>query len=362
MASEKVPFSLDDIEKAAKKKMEKDVADYIYGGADQHQGVVRNQKVMKEILLNPKVCANLSTRDLSTTILGYKISMPIGFSPTGCREWVIDDGETYAAKSAASWNIPFSLSSFTEIPLEMVNESMKEFGDPLRIMQMSVYPEEAMTKEIIKRVEKCGFQAIVLTLDHPVHGRRSFDGSEGDDPWEETGLPNLPEKLLLDYEKSIRDGTLEEIETSTESWQDITKIKRMTKLKVIAKGIARPNDALEAIKAGADAIWISNHGGRQLGDGPATIDCLRRIAPVVKQFGVEIYIDGGFRSGNDVLKALALGARCIFIGRPVLSALAVKGEEGVSDMLKIMKRELDISMALCGCRNIEEVSESILWT
>lgn len=285
------------------------------------------------ILLCPKVCANLSPRDLSTSILGFKISMPIGFAPTGCREWVINDGELFAARSAAAHNLPFSLSSFTEIPIEIVNKSMKEYGNPLRIMQMSVYPEDGMSMEIIKRVEKCGFQAIVLTLDHPVHGRRQFDGSEEDDPWEETGLPNLPEKLLLDYEKALKDGSLDEIETCTETWKDITKIKQMTKLKVIAKGISKPDDALEAIKAGVDAIWISNHGGRQLGDGPATIDCLRRIAPILKHTNVEIYIDGGFKTGKDVLKALAMGARCVFIGRPVLSALAIKVQKFITIIL-----------------------------
>lgn len=357
-------FCLDDIEKIGREKMDPSVAKYVYGGADQHQGVARNRNAMKDILLSPKVCAGITKRDLSTTILGQKVAMPIGFSPTMCRAWIKDEGEIYASIAAAEANIPFGFSSFTETPLEEVAESMKDFENPMKIMQMSIYPEKPMTMEIIRRIKRVGFQAIALTVDHPVHGRRDFDGKDDEEPelWQETGLPNFPKKLLLDYEKEKDSKNPDEVETTHETWQQITDMKEWSGLKVLVKGIARPEDAEAAIKAGADAIWVSNHGGRQLGDGPATIEALRRLAPVVKKYpNVNLFVDGGFRTGADVLKALAIGADCVFIGRPVLSAIAYNGYEGVKEMLSILKKELDISMALCGCSKISDINESVLW-
>ncbi|CAD5112777.1 DgyrCDS1989 [Dimorphilus gyrociliatus] len=356
-------FCLEEMEKIGREKMDKSVAKYIYGGADQHQAVSRNREAIKEILLAPKVCAGISKRDLSTTILGQKVDMPIGFSPTMCRAWITDEGEIYAAIAAGEANIPFGFSSFTETSIEDVGESMADFENPLKIMQMSIYPEKEMTMEIIKRIKKAGFQAIAVTVDHPVHGRRDFDGGDDEEPeiWQETGLPNFPKKLLYLHEKEKNNKDPDEIETTHETWQQITDLKEWSGLKVVVKGIARPEDAEAAIKAGADAIWVSNHGGRQLGDGPATIDCLRKIAPVVKKAGVDLYIDGGFRTGSDVLKALALGANAVFIGRPVLSAIAYNGYEGVKEMLGILRKELDISMALCGCSKLSDIDQSILW-
>lgn len=360
--SSKAVFTYNDIEKLGKEKMSDRLAKYIYGGADQHQGVERNMKDLEKILLMPKICAGVKDKSLETEILGHKIDMPLGFSPTMCRAWLNNYGEIQAAKACSSYNIPFGLSSYAETSIEQVGKALK-FDKILKIMQTNVYSKESMNLEMIKRLEKAGFHAIALTLDHSVHGNRSFDKTMEDNEDGEGSswlMPNFPKGIMEEFAKSdVTDPS--EVETYTQTWDEVRVLKKLTNMKILAKGICRPEDALLAVEAGVDAVWISNHGGRQLGDGPSTIESLRRVAPVLKGKGVELYVDGGFRKGTDILKALALGANCVFVGRPVLSALSYNEQEGVEEMLDILKKELSNAMTLVGCSKISDIDESILY-
>lgn len=270
----------------------------------------------------PKVCAGVKDKCLETEILGHKIDLPVGFAPTMCRAWLNDAGEVQAAKAAANFNIPFGLSSYAETSIEEIGRSCKNDNN-LKIMQMNVYSKDSMNVEIIKRLEKAGFHALAITLDHAVHGNRSFDKTMEDEEdssfsW---SMPNFPRGIMEEFINSASSDP-SEVETYTQTWDEIRRLKSLTNLKILAKGICRPEDALAAVDAGVDAVWVSNHGGRQLGDGPSTIESLKRIAPVLKGKGVELYVDGGFSTGSDILKGLALGANCVFVGRPVLSAIS----------------------------------------
>ncbi|CAD5112979.1 DgyrCDS2183 [Dimorphilus gyrociliatus] len=358
--TENIVFSYKDIERLGKTNLSDKLIKYIYGGADQHQCVERNKTDIEKILLMPKVCANLEERCLETEILGHKIGMPFGFSPTMCRAWINDYGEIQAARAASDNNIPFGLSSYAETSIEQVGKSVRE-KNCLKIMQMNVYSKDSMNEEIIKRLEKSGFHAIAITLDHAVHGNRSFDKAiEEDNSTVHWPMPNFPKGILSELMKDTsKDAS--EVDSYCQTWDDIRRLKKLTKLKILAKGICKPEDALAAVEAGVDAVWVSNHGGRQLGDGPSTIESLRRIAPVLKGKGVELYVDGGFSKGTDILKGLALGANCVFFGRPVLSALAYDGEEGVEKLIEILSKELKNAMALVGCSKVSDIDESILW-
>lgn len=273
------------------------------------------------VLLAPKVCVGLSKkRDLSTKILGHEISLPIGFSPTMCRSWIQHDGELCAAEVALEMNFPFCLSFVAETSLERVSKCYKRTPNCPKFFGISLYDEESL-REVIERAEKSNYHGLVVTVDHPCHGNRRFDKEKH----EEEGLnlhitmPNLPKKI----QEAFKDDDATFDQSPPETFEDLANLKKLTKLPVIVKGVLRPEDALSCVKAGVDAVWVSNHGGRQLGDCPATFELLQDIAPVLKGKGVELYVDGGFRTGADVLKALAIGANCVFMGRPVLSGLAV---------------------------------------
>ncbi|CAD5112771.1 DgyrCDS1984 [Dimorphilus gyrociliatus] len=358
---EEVLFDLDQYEEKAKEMIEDNfIRRYIFEGADFDQGIRRNREALKDILLYPRVCRGLAKkRDLSTKILGHEISLPIGFSPTMCRSWIQHDGELAAAEVAIEMNFPFCLSFVAETPLERVAKCYKRTPNCVKFFGVSLYDEESL-REVVDRAEKCNYHGLVVTVDHPCHGNRRFDKEDHEEykQFSNITMPNLPKKM----QEEFKDENASYDQSPPETFEDLAMLKKMTKLPVIAKGILRPEDALACVKAGIDAVWVSNHGGRQLGDCPATVELLQDIAPVLKGSGVELYIDGGFRHGADVLKALAIGANCVFVGRPVLSGLAVNGKDGIEESMKLMRKELDIAMALCGCNSISDIDSSVLWS
>lgn len=360
-------FTLKDIEEEAKENIKDEkIKEFIYGGADANEGVERNRKVLKETLLLPKICSGLkekSQRSTETTILGKKVSMPIGFAPVTARTWVNKDGEIVTANVASAEKIPFSLSCWSPVHLEKVSEALKSGEDTLKLFQMTIWKEEEQALEIIKRVEAAEYDAIIIQLDHGANGNRRADSGT---PMKSAimkyvGLPNVPKQLFKQYTSGqFVDASV--FEGNGQTWDDIKWLKKNTSLPIVAKGIATVSDAQEAIKAGVDAIWVSNDGGRQLADAPAALTMLKRISKAVKGSKVELYVDGGFRSGGDVVKALAMGARAVFIGRPNLSALALEGEDGVKSLVQILRGEFANTMGQCGFSTVDEIDESVLWT
>lgn len=251
--------------------------------------------------------------------------MPIGFAPVTARTWVNKDGEIVSANVASSEKIPFALSCWSPVQMEKVSVALKSEEDTLRLFQMTIWKDEEQALEIIKRVEAAEFDGIIVQLDHGANGNRRADAGP---PMKSAimkyvGLPNVPKQLFKQYTSGqFVDASV--FEGNGQTWDDLKWLKKNTNLPIVAKGIATVNDAKEAINAGVNAIWVSNDGGRQLSDAPASLTMLKRISKVVKDANIELYVDGGFRTGGDVLKALALGANAVFVGRPNLSALALE--------------------------------------
>lgn len=273
------------------------------------------------ILLAPRACAGITKRDLSKKMLGKTINCPIGFAPAPARGWLYRGAEKVCMEVASEVGIPNCLSIFTATKMEDAVKNLD--GEGVKLICTGFLGTEDHQLETMRRIEKAGYDGIVLNLDRAVPGRlRSEAGGKLKSAlMKKIGLPNLPRDLFQGY---IKDEYVDRsvFSNGCETWEQVKWYKQNSNIPVIIKGVARAADAQEAINCGVDAIWVSNHGGRQLADCPATIDLLKKIGPLVKGTGVELYVDGGFRTGSDVLKAIALGADVIFMGRPVLGALA----------------------------------------
>lgn len=355
-------FCIDDFERLARGGIQDETfQDYLYGGSGEGECHQRNIDSLKKILLAPRACAGITKRDLSKKMLGKTLSCPIGFAPTPARGWLYRGAEKCCMELACEEGASNCLTIFSASKMEEVVKGIPE-NEGVKLICTGFLGTEEHQMEVMERVEKAGLDGIVLNLDRAVPGRLR---SEAGGPiksaiMKKIGLPNLPKDLFQAYIKNENvDRTV--FGDGCDTWEQVKWWKANSKLPLIIKGIARASDAQEAINAGVDAIWISNHGGRQLSDCPATIDLLKKIAPVVKGTGVELYIDGGFRTGSDILKAIALGADVVFLGRPVLSALACAGDDALREMLKILKKELDIAMGLCGISSLSQADESLLW-
>jgi 4-hydroxymandelate oxidase len=332
---------------------------YYVGGANDEITVNNNHLAYERILLSPKVLVDVSKRNLSTSILGTEISMPILVAPTAFQAMACDEGEIATAKACAKANTIMILSTLANFSIE---EVMQKATGPVWF-QLYVYKDRAITKSLIERADEAGCKAIVLTVDSPLLGRRERDIKNcfqlpkhlSAKNLIQAGMHELPNQNnnsgLAAYIDSLYDASL--------SWKDIEWLRSITKLPILIKGIMRADDAQRAIDYGASGIIVSNHGGRQLDTVPATIDVLPKISAVVDN-KIEILIDGGIRRGTDVIKALALGAKAVLIGRPILWGLAADGADGAYQVLELLQKELDHSLALLGCPNISDISRDLL--
>ncbi|HSD73644.1 MAG TPA: alpha-hydroxy acid oxidase, partial [Steroidobacteraceae bacterium] len=287
------------------------------------------------------------------------LSMPIVVAPTACHELAHPDGELATARAAGGAGTLMIISTLASFAMEDVS---REATGPLWF-QLYIYRDRGVTRELIRRAEAAGCRAIVLTVDAPVGGMRERDVRN------EFRLPEgIVMRNLLSAGRSfagLDDGGgsaadyINAMFDPSISWKDLDWLAAQTKLPVLVKGVVRADDAVCAREHGAQGVVVSNHGGRQLDTSPATIDVLESITTAVDG-RIEVLIDGGVRRGTDVLKALALGARAVLIGRPVLWGLAVDGEHGVRNVLDILRRELDVAMALAGCGNVEEIDIGLI--
>ncbi|KAG0420415.1 hypothetical protein HPB47_003518 [Ixodes persulcatus] len=342
-AGDGVVVTVDDIERLGIAKLKPLPESYYDGGADEEQTLRENRLAFFRLRLRPRVLRDVETRDKTVTLLGsQKLSMPIGISPTGFQKFAHPEGEKATARAAHKAATVMILSTMSTTSIEDVAAAAPE---GLRWFQLYMFKDRDASKDLVQRAEKAGYQAIVLTVDTPLTGNRIFDRNKL------TPLGNLAVSIvegvagLLDlsgnaYENiSLFDASL--------TWDDVKWLKSFTKLPVIVKGILTAEDAIDAVSNGVAAIFVSNHGGRQLDTVTSTIEALPEIIRAVEG-RVEVYLDGGIRHGTDVIKALALGAKAVFVGRPALWGLAYNGEEGVTQMLKILRKELDLGMALIG--------------
>ncbi|XP_002734381.1 2-Hydroxyacid oxidase 2-like [Saccoglossus kowalevskii] len=345
---------LDDYEKHAEKYASLKVWSYYSSGADDETTLEDNRRSLRRIRLRPRVLRDVSIRDLKTTVLGSEIDMPIAISPTAFHGWAHPDAEGGTARAAANFKTCMILSNISTLSLE---EICSIRPDGVKWMDIYVWSNPRLTEDMILRAERAGCKGIVVTVDNcKVGNKRRLARVTGSGVGKDSTVANFMTYLERGIIKN-----LDEVSCTTPSatWTDIDWIKSITKLPIILKGIMTVEDALIAVERKVDAIMVSNHGGRQLDSVPATIDVLAGISRAVGD-KIEVYMDGGVRTGTDVLKALALGAKAVFIGRPIVFGLVHSGEQGVKNILQILKEEFSLAMTLSGCRTIRDISRSLV--
>lgn len=355
-------LNLSELEALAKARLPQMAWDYYASGADDERCVRRNREAFSEIALHYRVLVDVAQRDLSTTVLGHRIALPVCVAPTAFHRLAHEDGEVASVRGAGDAGTLFILSTLSNTPVEAV---IAAASGPVWF-QLYVYKDRAATEALVRRVEAAGASALVVTVDAPLLGRRERDVRNRFALPENLGIENMyaegykpvraaeNESGLAAYFVSLLDASL--------TWDALAWLRSITKLPVLVKGIVRADDAVRAIEHGAAGIVVSNHGGRQLDASPATIEVLPRIADAVaaRNLRCEILLDGGVRRGADVIKAIALGARAVLVGRPVLWGLAANGRAGVATALGLLRRELDLAMALCGCANVADMTRDLV--
>jgi isopentenyl diphosphate isomerase/L-lactate dehydrogenase-like FMN-dependent dehydrogenase len=364
-------INLDEVERLAFSKLDMNTLSYYMSGASDEHTLKRNKQIFKKIFLYPKILRNVSETDTRTKILGREVSMPILIAPAALQKMACKEGEVATAKAAKEAETGLVLSSLSSSSME---EVAKVNGEGLRWFQLYVMKDRSQTIQVLKLAEQNGYAGVVITVDAPILGPRERDfqvkfkvpaGIKYENL--EYTMKNQSE-AKKDVQKILKDtGANSEIFEffgrnidASLTWEMITWLKSNTRLKIILKGVHRVDDALTAEKLGVDAIIVSNHGARQLDTVPSTIEMLRPICIALKSKQMEVYVDGGFRRGSDVFKALALGAKAVFLGRPVLWGLVSDGQKGVKKVLDLIKNELVITMKLSGCSKVSEISEDFI--
>jgi 4-hydroxymandelate oxidase len=352
-------INLLEIQSLAEDKLTKNAFDYYVSGADDEITLHDNHAAFERITLYYHVLVDVHERKLETQVLGYPVQLPIIISPTAFHKMACKEGEVATARAASIMGTIMILSSLSNTDVE---EVVKASDNPI-FFQLYVYKDRGATKELVRRAEAAGCKAIVLTVDAPYLGRRERDVKNRFALPQGLYVKNLLPKGYGAVEKQGAESGLAtyfaELLDQSLSWKDVAWLKSITKLPVVIKGIVRVDDALHARDSGADVVFVSNHGGRQLDTSPATIDALPMITEALNG-SIEVWMDGGVRRGTDVLKALAYGANVVSIGRPILWGLALNGEQGAVAVLKTFKRELDLAMALAGCKDIKSITRDLI--
>lgn len=343
---------LADFKAHAQKQLSKTSWDFLEGEADDGITYNDNMAAFKRIRLRPRFLRDVSKIDTRTTIQGQEISAPICISPTAFHTLAWPDGEKSTARAAQEANTCYVISSYASYTIEDI---IAAAPGGFHWFQLYVQSDWDINKQMVQRLEALGFKALVITVDVPVLGNRRGN---------KRNQLNLEENIMLKDlrfpgERKSTLPALTSLPSISFCWNDIPLLQSITRLPIILKGILTKEDAELAVKHNIQGIIVSNHGGRQLDEVAASIDALREVVTAVKG-KIEVYMDGGVRTGNDVFKALALGARCIFIGRPIIWGLAFKGEHGVKKVLDILKEEFRTCMALSGCRSVAEISPDLI--
>ncbi|PIT79263.1 alpha-hydroxy-acid oxidizing enzyme [Limnohabitans sp. JirII-29] len=371
--------NIEDLRVLAEKRVPRMFYDYADSGSWTEGTYRANESDFQKIKLRQRVAVNMENRSTATQMVGVPTKMPVAIAPVGLTGMQSADGEIKAARAAEKFGIPFILSTMSICSIEDIAEHT---STPFMFQLYMMRDREAMAN-MIERVRKAGCSALVLTLDLQVIGQRHKDLKNGLTAPPRPTLANILNLMtkprwclgmagtrrhtfgnLVGHVKGVSDmnslaaWTNEQFDPRL-SWADVAWVKQQWGGKLILKGIQDVEDAKLAVQSGADAIVVSNHGGRQLDGAQSSIEALPAIVAAVGS-DIEVWMDGGIRSGQDVLKAWALGARGTLIGRAMVYGLGAMGEEGVSKALQIIHKELDVTMAFCGHTNIQNVNQSIL--
>jgi isopentenyl diphosphate isomerase/L-lactate dehydrogenase-like FMN-dependent dehydrogenase len=339
------PLNVHEYERRAAELLEPGALGYFAGGANDEWTLRENVDAFRRWLIRPRVLADVSEPSTATTVLGVEVSMPLLVAPVAFQRVVHADGEAGMARAAAAAGTVMCLSTLSTAPPEEVTAA----GGPCWY-QLYVPRDEGVARELVARARETGFRALVLTADTPVLGRRERDLRTGFTIPPELVVPALGRGGVTPH--SAFHGM-----SAAVTWRDVSRFAELSDLPVVVKGVVTAEDARRACEHGAAALVVSNHGGRQLDGVAATIDALPEVADAVAG-RIEVYVDGGVRRGTDVLKALALGARAVLVGRAPLWGLAVGGEAGARRVLELLRAELELALQLAGCRTPDEVTRA----
>lgn len=351
--------SVDDYRVLAEQHLSTDVLAWLNGGAADEQSLADNRAAFDKIRLNSRVLQAMHGGNTQLELFGQRFDYPIFLAPIAHHHLVHEHGESASLLAASAMNAGMVVSTQAGVRLEQL---AAEAHAPLWF-QLYIQPDRAFTGQLIKRAENAGYQALVLSVDAPISGLRNREQRNGFVMPESIKAVNLEGmKTIGTYQAQAGQSPLfnSPLLAHAATWQDIQWLKKHTHLPIIIKGIMHPSDALLAIEQGADGIIVSNHGGRVLDGVPASIDALPAIANVVGE-RVPILMDGGIRRGTDIIKALALGAKAVLIGRPYLQAVACAGAPGVAHVLHLLRSELELAMIHIGCHSLADIQPAIIW-
>ena len=371
---------IEDLRVIAKRRVPRMFYDYADSGSWTESTYRSNETAFQKIKFRQRVAVNMENRSLENTMIGENVTMPVALAPTGLTGMQHADGEILAARAAEKFGVPFTLSTMSICSIEDVAEhTSRPFWFQLYVMK-----DKGFVERLINRAKAAKCSALVITLDLQILGQRHKDIKNGlSSPPKPTltNLINLATKPywcwhmlhtkrrtfgnIVGHASGVSDTSSLSAWTSQQfdpalSWDDVAWIKDKWGGKIIIKGIMEPEDAHLAVKSGADALIVSNHGGRQLDGALTSIEALPAIVDAIGKDDIEIYLDSGVRSGQDVIRSVAMGARGVFIGRPFLYGLGAMGGAGVTKALEVIYNEADLTMAFCGLRNIKDVNKSIL--
>lgn len=372
--------NIEDLRVLHQKRAPKMFYDYADSGSWTESTYRANESEFSKIKFRQRVAVNIDNRSIASTMLGINVSMPVALAPVGMTGMQYADGEILAARAAKEFGVPYCLSTMSICSME---EIAKKTNHPFWF-QLYVMRDKRFVQSLIERAKAANCSALVLTLDLQILGQRHKDLKNGLSAPPKPTLSNLINLLTkprwcmgmlatqnrqfgnivghvegVDDMSSLSAWTASQFDPSLD-WNEVAQIKKQWGGKLILKGILDPEDAKLAVAVGADAIIVSNHGGRQLDGAPSTIEALSAIVDAVGS-QVEIWLDSGIRSGQDVVKALALGATGTMIGRSYIYGLGAMGQEGVTKSLEIIAKELDLTMAFCGIKDVRHLSRDILY-
>lgn len=351
--------SLDDYRVLAKEHLSADVLAWLNGGAADEISLKDNRAAFERIRLNSRVLQNMHGGNTQLTLFGQCFDYPIFLAPIAHHHLVHAQGESASLLAASAMRAGMVVSTQAGVRLEQL---AKEAHAPLWF-QLYIQADRHFSLQLLQRAEDAGYQAIVLSVDAPVSGLRNREQRSGfvmPDSLQAVNLAGMQQPPPYQAQAGHSPLFNSPLLAHAATWQDIQWLKGHTRLPIIIKGIMHPSDAQLAIEHGADGIIVSNHGGRVVDGVPASIDVLAAVAEVVGT-RVPILLDGGIRRGSDILKALALGAQAVLIGRPYLHALACAGAPGVAHVLHLLRSELELAMIHTGCRTLSDVQPSVIW-
>lgn len=363
---EKLPVSVERWEQQARLKLEDGPFWYVAGGAGAGDTMKANLESFQRWSITPRMFNDVDTRDMSVTILGQTFPYPLLLAPIGVQSIVHDDAEIASAKAAAEMNVPFITSSASSRSMEDI---AKAIGDKPKWFQLYWGKDEDVTASMLKRAEQAGYSAIVITLDTQMLSWREEDLENAYLPFlQAEGIANylsdpaFRSKLKKSPEEDVMGAVqyfLRIFSNASLTWKDLAFIREHTQLPIVLKGILHPGDAELAMYHGADGIIVSNHGGRQVNGAISALDALAEVSQVT-QGRIPLLMDSGIRRGSDILKALALGASAVLVGRPYIYGLAVSGQKGVEEVIRNLLADFDLTMALSGKKSVSEIDRSLL--